>query len=86
MGYILRTVWDIVNVVVEIETRLSGLGARIRAAREERGETQAAVATAVGIHRTDLSQIENGRTNITMSTLYRLADHLQVPAAEFVPD
>ncbi len=72
--------------MVEIETRLSGLGARIRAAREERGETQSAVATAVGIHRPDLSSIENGKANITLSTLYRLADYLEVPAASFIPD
>ncbi|WP_102145618.1 helix-turn-helix transcriptional regulator [Mycobacterium hubeiense] len=69
-----------------VDTRLHELGVRIRAARINRGDTQADVAEAVGIHRTHLSAIEAGRENITVGTLYRLADHFGVPATLLLPD
>jgi transcriptional regulator with XRE-family HTH domain len=69
-----------------MDSRLRELGRRLRTAREARRETQIAVADAVGVHRTHLSNIEGGRENITVGTLYRIADHLEVPAASLLPD
>lgn len=72
--------------MADLESRLSALGANIRAAREERAETQAALAKAIGMQRPDLSTIEAGRQNVTIGTLYRIADHLGVRAASLLPE
>ncbi|WP_100475789.1 helix-turn-helix domain-containing protein [Mycobacteroides abscessus] len=69
-----------------VNVRLSEIGARIRAARENAGQTQAAAATAMGMRRPDLSVIENGQQNITMTTLYRIADHYNITANSLIPD
>jgi transcriptional regulator with XRE-family HTH domain len=69
-----------------VNERLVELGKRVKAARSAAGLTQAQVATAVGIHRTHVVRIEAGRENITVGTLYRLADHFNVPASQLLPD
>ncbi|PZU01080.1 MAG: XRE family transcriptional regulator [Gordonia sp. (in: high G+C Gram-positive bacteria)] len=74
--------WVIVNIV----ERLRELGSRVRDARTGRGQTQAEVAKAVGVHRTHLSAIESGGENITVGTLYRIADHFDIPASQLLPD
>lgn len=51
-----------------------------------RQETQQEVASAVGIHRTHLSRIEGGGENITVDTLWALADYLGVAAGELMTD
>jgi transcriptional regulator with XRE-family HTH domain len=79
-------VWVIVNAVTESDARLLELGIRVRAARERLGQTQAAAAESVGVHRTHLSAIEAGRENITVGTLYRIADHFGVSATSLLPD
>lgn len=66
--------------------RLGELGARLRALRESRAETQLDVAGAVGVHRTYLGRLEAGQKNITLGVLYGLADHFGVPAATLLPD
>ena len=58
----------------------------MRDARTSRGQTQAEVAKAVGVHRTHLSAIESGRENITIGTLYRIADHFDISASQLLPD
>lgn len=69
-----------------MDARLTELGKRVRAARTQAGETQAATAAAIGVHRTYLVQIEAGRENITIGVLYRLADHFGVRASELLPE
>ncbi|WP_110471942.1 helix-turn-helix domain-containing protein [Williamsia limnetica] len=69
-----------------MDERLVQLGERVKAARVAARETQAEVASAIGIHRTHLVQIEAGRENITIGTLYGLADHFGVSAAQLLPD
>jgi len=66
--------------------RLTELGARLRALRDDRAETQLAVARAVGVHRTYLGRLEAGQKNITLGVLYGLADHFGVTAATLLPD
>lgn len=66
--------------------RLREVGARLRTLREQRGETQVEVARAVELHRTYLGRLEAGRQNVTVGTLYRIADHFGVDAAALLPD
>jgi transcriptional regulator with XRE-family HTH domain len=60
------------------------VGRNIRAARERRGLAQDALAHEAGIHVTYLSGVENGRRNITLSVLERIARTLGVPETELV--
>lgn len=77
---------SIVHIMEIDPRRLAGVGARLRALREERTETQSDVAQAVGVHRTYLGRLEAGQKNITLGVLYGLADHYGVPAATLLPD
>ncbi|HHV61694.1 MAG TPA: helix-turn-helix transcriptional regulator [Firmicutes bacterium] len=52
---------------------IESIGSRLREARERTGLTQEAAAASVGINRVQLSQYENGRREIDISTLARLA-------------
>jgi len=62
------------------------VGRNIRRLRDERGIAQDALAHDADLHVTYLSGIENGRRNITLVVLQRLADSLGVPPAELVSD
>ncbi len=57
------------------------VGARLRATRQERNLSIAALAAAAGIGKGSLSEIEHGARNPTLGTLYALADALGLPLA-----
>ena len=63
---------------------LRQLGARLRAFRKDAGRTQQQTAVAVGLTRTYLTDIEAGRKNITLRTLYALAEHFGIEPAELL--
>ena len=50
---------------------------------KRRGQTQAQTARSVGISRQYLSEAEAG-ANVTLSVIYRLAEHFGVSAASIV--
>jgi transcriptional regulator with XRE-family HTH domain len=54
------------------------LGDAVRAAREAKGLTQAALAAAADVHRTTLVRIEQGQMMPTIEVLTRIADVLGV--------
>jgi transcriptional regulator with XRE-family HTH domain len=60
------------------------VGRNIRRLREERGLQQDALAHEADVHVTYLSGIENGRRNITLIVLERIARSLGVSEAELV--
>lgn len=55
------------------------LGARLRRLRQERGLSIAKLAADVGITSGLISQVENGRTDPSLSTLRKIAKTLRVP-------
>lgn len=57
---------------------------KIKQARRESGQTQAAVAAAAGISRHGLLKIEAGRSDPRASTLRALAKALGVAASELI--
>lgn len=70
-----------------IADELRRLGRRLRELRSSAGETQATTAAAVGLARPYLSAVEAGRKNITLETLYALAEHFAVDPTELLrPD
>lgn len=62
----------------------AAVGARIRALRVERGLSLSALAAAAGIGKGSLSELETGRRNPTLDTLYAVAGPLGVPLAALV--
>lgn len=59
------------------------VGERLRALRRAAGQTQAQTAHNAGISRQYLSEAEAG-ANVTLSVIYRLAEHFGVSAASLV--
>jgi transcriptional regulator with XRE-family HTH domain len=76
------------SVIVDVvsDARLQELGRRLRSIRTAAGQSQTQVATTIGVHRTHLLSIEAGRENITIGTLYRLADYFDVRVGELLPN
>lgn len=60
------------------------VGARVRQLRTDRGLSLSALAAAAGIGKGSLSELESGRRNPTLDTLYALARPLGVPLAALV--
>ena len=51
---------------------------KLRSLRKERGETQAQVATAIGIGERHYQKLESGEHRPSLDTLIALADHFGV--------
>lgn len=60
------------------------LGARLREARLQRGLSLRSVAQALGVSASLISQVEIGKTQPSVSTLYALANHLGVSLDELL--
>ncbi len=61
------------------------LARNLRAARIDRGLTQAEVGRALGLHRPTISEIEAGRRSVTSEELCELARLLSVPVSDLLP-
>lgn len=59
------------------------VGNRLKELRQERGKSMRALARLSGLSTNALSMIERGRTSPSVSTLYKLADALEVPITAF---
>lgn len=62
------------------------VGEKICAKRQDRGLSQDGLATAVGLKRPSLSNIEKGRQNILLHTIYEIAETLSTSVGELLPD
>jgi Zn-dependent peptidase ImmA (M78 family)/transcriptional regulator with XRE-family HTH domain len=65
---------------------LASLGKRLRMAREDRGITQEAAATALGLPRTSVVQMEAGNRSISTLEISQLAELYTCPIASFFTD
>lgn len=63
----------------------AAIGAAVRAARERAGLTQEELGRRVGLTRTSITNIERGRQQIQVHTLYALAEALEVAVAGLLP-
>lgn len=61
---------------------LSQIGLRVLRRRQELGLTQAELAARLGIGQANIYRVENGKQNVTVDTLCKLADALGVTAVE----
>lgn len=64
----------------------AAVGARVRELREQGGHTLSALARLAGIGKASLSELEQGRRNPTLATLYALAGPLGVPLVALLGD
>jgi transcriptional regulator with XRE-family HTH domain len=67
-----------------LSNRLQIIGSNIRELRKQQNLLQIDLAVMVGIDRAYLSEIENGKTNISINLLYAIADALQVPITNII--
>jgi transcriptional regulator with XRE-family HTH domain len=61
------------------------VGERIRSHRQDRGLSQEGLATAIGLKRPSLSNIEKGRQNILLHTICEIAETLSTSVDELLP-
>jgi transcriptional regulator with XRE-family HTH domain len=60
------------------------IGNRIRELRESKGISQQNLAAICNFEKANLSRIEAGRTNPTISTLYKISQALEVNISDLV--
>ena len=65
---------------------MTSVGQQIYLKRQDCGLTQAAHARKTGIPQPNLSNIEKGQQDLTVTTLKKIASALNVPAASFFQD
>jgi len=68
-----------------VDGRRAALGARLRVLRRRNNLTQADLASAAGMHRTFLTEVETARHSITLDRLHALADALGVTIHQLLP-
>ena len=93
MLIIVNTNW-IIQAYTPIETttqgvtiltnRLQNIGKNIRKIRKEKNIPQIELAVEIGIDRSYLSEIENGKTNLTINILYAISDALHTDITELL--
>ena len=65
---------------------LDGIGENIQKTRTARGMNQGELANQAGVDRAYISLVENGKQNLTMSALVKLADALSIPVSSIIPN
>lgn len=70
---------------MSLEQLLKLVGERIAEVRSMRKLTQRSLSEKSGVTYRYLQTIESGRANVTLSTLHRLANFLQVKVPDLIP-
>ncbi|MEN9440081.1 MAG: hypothetical protein RLZ33_157 [Bacteroidota bacterium] len=71
------------ETIMEDQEFLEKLGQRIAQLRKQKGWTQVEFAEKLGIHRTALTRIETGGTNLTVLTLRLICKNLDLEMNQF---
>ena len=69
---------------MEKRTALIRIGKNIRKIREEKNISQQDLAAICNFEKSNMSRIEAGRTNLTIDTLLKISDALQVKLVDIV--
>jgi transcriptional regulator with XRE-family HTH domain len=62
----------------------AAVGRHLREHREARGLSQENLANLLGVHRTYLGGVERGERNLTLRTVERIAERLQIDPLELI--
>ena len=65
-------------IILNMQSESARLGKNLKRSRTQKGMTQGDIVRALGVSRSFISNIENGKTNPTLSTIKRIADALGV--------
>ncbi len=76
--------WQTAPVADELGEVLTAVGPRLRALRQERGQTLAELSAATGISTSTLSRLESGLRKPTLELLLPLSQSYRVPLDELV--
>ena len=60
------------------------VGRNLRAYRMERGLSQEAFAEVLGVHRTYMDGVERGERNLTLKSVERMAEKLEMEARDLL--
>lgn len=74
------------NVTRDLDNDLKMINSRITALRMQHGVKQSALAERIGISQTNLSNIERGRTAVTLQNLLKIRAVLGCKMADFFVD
>ncbi len=66
------------------ELLLTKIGSRIRLLRETKGLSQQDLAALCNFEKTNMSRLEAGRTNPTITTLYKISQALEIKLSELL--
>ena len=69
---------------MNLEQLQKRIGKRIREVREEKKVSQQDLASICNFEKANMSRIEAGRTNCTISTLYKISRALQISLSDLV--
>lgn len=72
-------------MVIAASSLYADVGNAIKKARKVRGLTQSDLASAVGLTRTSISNIETGRQKLLLHTFYEIARALDVDPVQLLP-
>jgi transcriptional regulator with XRE-family HTH domain len=61
------------------------IGFRVRIARETRDWNQTRLAKEIGLSRTSLTNVENGKQRVTLHMLYQIASTLEINPSNLLP-
>lgn len=76
---------ELVSTREEASDVAPGIGARVRQYRKAAGLSGVKLAAAAGVSQPFLSQLESGRSSVTINTLYRISHALGVHPADLLP-
>ncbi|MBX9720727.1 MAG: helix-turn-helix transcriptional regulator [Candidatus Obscuribacterales bacterium] len=63
---------------------MKGLGRLVLRRRKELGLSQTDLASKAGLHRTYISDVENGKRNFSLGTLYSLSSTLKISMTQLI--
>lgn len=69
---------------MNIDQILKKIGTHIKEIRELKGISQQDLASNCNFEKANMSRIEAGRTNFTISTLYKISQELEITISELV--
>lgn len=70
----------------DINAKLLEISTRVKMLRMQRNIKQTELANALGISQTNLSNIERGRTGLSLANLLKIQQYLGCPIYAFFPD
>ena len=79
-----RQIVGLAKEKIDFESHLAEIGIQIRTVRTQLQMTQQDLADQSELDRTYISMVENGRQNLTLGALFKIADALEIPLSSLI--